>query len=158
MAPSRTDFAKDVCCHVCWNLTAPYNCKSNKCHLKGLYNYIMKFIINMYLNPSACGCCLVLSCQPRAIVTSSFVYKIIMDLWYKIVTGLVCRVHNNCELPVGIYNICEWLVWVGRRCSARSSVDICDWHVYVFIGNSDTSLLLFLKCHIYKPVNSDGMF
>ena len=27
-----------------------------------------------------------------------------------------------------------------------------------FIGNSDTSLLLFLKCHIYKPVNSDGMF
>ena len=28
----------------------------------------------------------------------------------------------------------------------------------MFIGNSDTSLLLFLKCHIYLPVNSDGMF
>ena len=36
------------------------------------------------------------------------------------------RVHNNCELPVGIYNICECLVWVGRRCSARCGVDICD--------------------------------
>ena len=27
----------------------------------------------------------------------------------------------------------------------RFSVDICDWHVYVLEGNSDTSLLLFLK-------------
>ena len=36
------------------------------------------------------------------------------------------RVHNNCELPVGIYNIGECLVWVGRRCSARCDVDICD--------------------------------
>ena len=36
------------------------------------------------------------------------------------------RVHNNCELPVNIYNICEYLVWVGRRCSARCGVDICD--------------------------------
>ena len=31
---------------------------------------------------------------------------------------------------------------------ARCSVDICDCHVYVFVGNSDTSLLLFLKHHI----------
>ena len=68
------------------------------------------------------------------------------------------RVHNKCELPVGIYNVCECLVWVGRRCSARCGVDICDWHVYVFIGNSVTSLLLFLKCHIESFVNSDGMF
>ena len=22
------------------------------------------------------------------------------------------RVHNNCELPVGIYNVCECLVWI----------------------------------------------
>ena len=27
-----------------------------------------------------------------------------------------------------------------------------------FIGNSDTSLLLFLMGYIYQPVNSDGMF
>ena len=39
---------------------------------------------------------------------------------YKVVTGFVCEGHNNCELPVGIYNICDCLVWVGRRCSARS--------------------------------------
>ena len=30
--------------------------------------------------------------------------------------------------------------------------------MFMFLGNSDTSLLLFLKCHICKPVNSDGMF
>ena len=48
------------------------------------------------------------------------------NLEYKVVTGFVCEVHNNCELPVGIYNICECLVWVGRRCSARCGVDICD--------------------------------
>ena len=41
---------------------------------------------------------------------------------------------------------------------ARCSVDICDWHVYVFVENSGTSLLLFLKGHINKPFNSDGMF
>ena len=60
------------------------------------------------------------------------------------------RVRNNCELPVGIYNINECLVWVGRRCSARCGV-------YVFIGNPDTSLLLLLKCYGCWPVNSDGM-
>ena len=27
-----------------------------------------------------------------------------------------------------------------------------------FVGNSDTSLLLFLKGHVDKPVNSDGIF
>ena len=26
------------------------------------------------------------------------------------------------------------------------------------IGNSDTSLLLLIKSHVHKPVNSDGMF
>ena len=46
--------------------------------------------------------------------------------YYKVVTGFVCEGHNNCELPVGIYNICECLVWVGRRCSARCGVDIYD--------------------------------
>ena len=61
-------------------------------------------------------------------------------------------------MSVGIYNIFERLFWIGHRCSARCGVDICDWHVYVFIGNSDTSLLLFLKCHIYWPINSDEMF
>ena len=29
---------------------------------------------------------------------------------------------------------------------------------YVLIGNYDTSLLIFLKVHVDKPVNSDGMF
>ena len=29
--------------------------------------------------------------------------------------------------------------------SDRCSVDICDLHVYVLIGNSDTSSVLFLK-------------
>ena len=42
---------------------------------------------------------------------------------------------------------------------ARCSVDIRDWYVYVLVGNSDTSLLLFPKGHFYyKPVNSDWMF
>ena len=43
---------------------------------------------------------------------------------------------------------------VQRRCF----VDTCDCHVYVLIGNSDTSLLLFLKGHVDKPVNIDVMF
>ena len=30
--------------------------------------------------------------------------------------------------------------------------------VYVLIGNSGTSLLLFLKGHVDKPFNSDGIF
>ena len=38
------------------------------------------------------------------------------------------------------------------------AVDICVWYVFVLIGNSGTSLLLFLKAHVDKPVNSDGMF
>ena len=37
----------------------------------------------------------------------------------------------------------------GARSTAHSS--------YVFIDDSDTSLLLFLKGHFDKPVNSDGM-
>ena len=31
-------------------------------------------------------------------------------------------------------------------------------NMFMFLGNSDTSLLLFLKVYIYYPVNSDGMF
>ena len=30
--------------------------------------------------------------------------------------------------------------------------------MYIFVGNSDTGLLLFLKGNIYLPVYSDGMF
>ena len=30
--------------------------------------------------------------------------------------------------------------------------------MFMFYREFDTSLLLFLKGHIYKPVNSDGMF
>ena len=30
--------------------------------------------------------------------------------------------------------------------------------MFMFIGNSDTSLLLFLKGHVDKPVDSDGLF
>ena len=30
--------------------------------------------------------------------------------------------------------------------------------MYAYVGNSNTSLLLFLKGHIYLPVYSDGMF
>ena len=38
----------------------------------------------------------------------------ILKVWACIKKSLVSsvRVHNNCELPVGIYNICECLVWV----------------------------------------------
>ena len=32
-------------------------------------------------------------------------------------------------------------------------IDIYDWHVYVF----DPNLLLFLKGHVDKPVNSAGL-
>ena len=45
----------------------------------------------------------------------------ILNVWACIKLPLVSsvRVHNNCELPVGIYNICECLIWIGHRCSAR---------------------------------------
>ena len=36
------------------------------------------------------------------------------------------RVHNNGELPVGIFNMGEYLVWLRHRCLARCGVDICD--------------------------------
>ena len=36
------------------------------------------------------------------------------------------RVHNDCELPVGINTICECLVWIRHRCSAGCGVDNCD--------------------------------
>ena len=35
----------------------------------------------------------------------------VMDL-YKIAAGFIEGIHNNCELPVGIYNICVCLVWI----------------------------------------------
>ena len=41
---------------------------------------------------------------------------------------------------------------------ARWAFEISNCHVYIFIGKSDTSLLLFLKGHICKPVNTGGMF
>ena len=52
----------------------------------------------------------------------------VLQATYNIKLPLVSsvRVHNNCELPVGIYNICECLVWVGCRCSASCGVDIFD--------------------------------
>ena len=52
----------------------------------------------------------------------------ILKVWACIKLSLVSsvRVHNNCELHVGIYNICECLVWIGHMCSARCGVDICD--------------------------------
>ena len=52
----------------------------------------------------------------------------ILNVWACIKLPLVSSVwvHNNCELPVGIYNICECLIWIGHRCSARCGVAICD--------------------------------
>ena len=42
--------------------------------------------------------------------------------------------------------------------NTRFTVDTCDRRAYVLIGNSDTSLLLFLKGHVDKHVDSDRMF
>ena len=61
------------------------------------------------------------------------------------------------DSPVGIYNICECLNQFGCRCSTQCTVETCNWDFYVLIGNSNTSLLLFLKGHVDKPVNSGGM-
>ena len=40
----------------------------------------------------------------------------------------------------------------------RDDDDTYNWHVYVLLGSIDTSLLLFVKGHIYKPTNPGGMF
>ena len=60
--------------------------------------------------------------------------------------------------PVGIYNICEYLTLLAAYVQSRCAIDICDCHIYVLIGNFDTSLLLFLKGHVDKPLSSDWMF
>ena len=46
--------------------------------------------------------------------------------------------------PVGIYNVCEYLVQFRCMCS----VDTFDRHLYVLLENSDTSLLSFLNVSI----------
>ena len=40
----------------------------------------------------------------------------------------------------------------------RGCTDTYDWHVYVVSVSFDTSLLLFLKGYVDKPVNSDRIF
>ena len=60
------------------------------------------------------------------------------------------------NLPVGIYNICVYSLVADLQC--QCTVVTCDWHAIILIGNSDTSLLMHLKSHIDKFVNSDGMF
>ena len=56
--------------------------------------------------------------------------------------------------PVGFYNICECMVSLDAGVHCRRSVI----EMIVLVGNSDTSLLFFLKGHVDKLVNSDGMF
>ena len=59
---------------------------------------------------------------------------------------------------VGIFNISESLIYFGCICSTYVYCCVCDRKVYVLTGNSDTSLLLFPKGHVDKPVNFDDMF
>ena len=61
------------------------------------------------------------------------------------------NIHNVCESSVGIHNIVN--AWFAVDVHCRCAVDTCDLHCYC-----DTSLLLFLKSHIDKPVSSDWMF
>ena len=55
------------------------------------------------------------------------------------------RVQNNCDSPLGIYNICECLVVLrpGAVLTFLRLSCLC------FIGNSGTSLLLFFEGYIY---------
>ena len=48
----------------------------------------------------------------------------------------------NCLLGDAIFVYAWFRLDTGVQ--GQVSVDICDWHVYVFVGNSDTGLLLFL--------------
>ena len=59
--------------------------------------------------------------------------------------------------PVGIYNICECFLSLVAGVHNRCDVDTYDWHAYVLSVSFDTSLLLFLKRYVDKPINSDGM-
>ena len=59
--------------------------------------------------------------------------------------------------PVGIYNICECLFMLSCGVHKRCGVNSYGWHVDALIGSFDTSLLLFLKCHVDKHVYSDWM-
>ena len=46
-----------------------------------------------------------------------------------------------------------WFSWLQML-----NIDTCDWHVYALIGNSDISLLLFIKGHIDKLSMQMGCF
>ena len=79
---------------------------------------------------SVYGCYLYIWCMRGEVGEFHIIEKLsqILNVWTYIKKLLVSplRVHNNCELPVEIYNICKCLVWIGNRCSIRSGVDICD--------------------------------
>ena len=79
---------------------------------------------------SACGCYLYIWCMRDELGEFHLIEKLIqiLNVWACIKEPLVLsvRIHYNCELPVGIYNICECLVWIGCRCLTRCSADICD--------------------------------
>ena len=79
---------------------------------------------------SVCGCYLYIWCMRDELGEFHLIDKLshILNVWAYIKWLLVSfeSVHNNCELPVGIYNVCDCLVWIRHRCSARCSVDICD--------------------------------
>ena len=58
---------------------------------------------------------------------------------------------------MGFYNNFECLFELVFDVRHQFTVETCDLHVYGLIGNSATSLLLFLKGHVDKPVISDGV-
>ena len=55
------------------------------------------------------------------------------------------------------YNNFECLFYLVFDVHRQFTVETCDLHVYGLIGNYVTSLLLFLKGHVDKPVNFDGV-
>ena len=58
---------------------------------------------------------------------------------------------------MGFYNNFECLFELVFYVHRQFTVETCDIHVYGLIGNNATSLLLFLKGHVDKPVNSGGV-